>query len=249
MNGIARALLAAAVLIGLTGGAAWLAHRPWFDLKRIELRSAGETGLRHVSAPVVRAATAGRISGNFFTVRLDEVRRVFEGVPWVARVSVRRVWPNRLRVTVAEHRAVGLWSDGRLLASDGRLFVANPAEAEVEGMLVQFDGPPQYAAEALRRYRSFSELLMPLGLTITAVDVSDRLSWTVSTASGQRFEMGRDEPAGRLDQRTRLLVASYRSVVERMGEAPTRIDLRYENGLAVVAKAGARPGSARAKKP
>ncbi|MCL6547785.1 MAG: type II secretion system F family protein [Alicyclobacillus sp.] len=62
MNGVraiewgARALLAAALALAAGGAALWLAQRPWFDLRRIEVR--GE--LRHTNGAAVRAAVAGR---------------------------------------------------------------------------------------------------------------------------------------------------------------------------------------------
>src|ERR1700731_882694 len=123
------ALVADAAL--LAGGALTLklAQSPRFDFRRIEI--AGD--VRHIRRAAVRDAISGRLAGNYFTIRLDQARRAFETLPWVAQVSVRRIWPNRLRVTLTEHRALGEWNDGRLLSDAGVLFVANPAEAEADG--------------------------------------------------------------------------------------------------------------------
>jgi cell division protein FtsQ len=219
----------------------WVLHRPWFDFKRIELRG----DLAHISAASVRAAIAGRIRGNFFTVGLDDVRRAFESVPWVAAASVRRAWPDRLVVTIREHRALGLWRDGRLLSDTGRLFVANLAEAEVYGPLAQFDGPESMAGEAVRRYYEIAARLAPLSLAIAGVEISDRASWSVVTESGQRFELGRDDPPGRLSERLVLLAMAYPRVTAQLGGPPKRIDLRYPNGLA--AAAGRTAGNAARK--
>ncbi len=231
----ARALLAAAVALAAAGAALWLAQRPWFDLRRIEVR--GE--LQHVSGAAIRAALAGRLRGNFFTMRLDEVQRVFETVPWVAAASVRRAWPDRLVVTLSEHRAVGVWSDGRILSDQGRLFVANVAEAELHGPLPQFDGPAEFAAEAAQRLREFSALLAPLALTIEAVRISERAAWSLETSAGAtagpRFELGRDDPPGRLAERVAAIVAHYPLVVARLSGPPARIDARYPNGFAAAA--------------
>jgi len=43
----------------------------------------------------------------FFTADLDAVRAAFESVPWVRKAMVRREWPNKLIVTVEEHRGIG----------------------------------------------------------------------------------------------------------------------------------------------
>jgi cell division protein FtsQ len=234
----ARVCVLSAVLVALGAAAIWLMRRPVFDLKEIELRG----DLTHVSRATVRASIAGRISGNFFTVKLEDVRRAFEAVPWVATASVRRAWPDRLVVTLLEHRALGLWSDGRLLSDNGRLFVANPAEAEIYGPLVQFDGPEAFAAEAVRRYYELAARLAPLALGVSAIEISERASWAITTDAGQRFELGRDEPAGTLSQRIVVLVAAYPRVAAQLGAAPKRIDLRYPNGLA--AAGGKTPGTA-----
>lgn len=233
MNMLTRLCMLAAGLIVLGGAATWVMHRSWFDLRGIELRG----DLSHVSSATVRASIAGRISGNFFTARLEDIRRAFEAVPWVAAASVRRAWPNRLIVTLREHRALGIWSDGRLLSDSGRLFAANLAEAEMYGPLAQFDGPEAFAGEAVRRYYEFAARLAPLSLGVNGVEISERASWAVTTDAGQRFELGRDEPAGRISERIVVLVAAYPRVSAQLGAPPVRIDMRYSNGLAAAGKA------------
>jgi cell division protein FtsQ len=231
MNLLARLCLLATTLVVLGGMATWFINRSWFDLRRIELRG----DLTHVSSATVRASIAGRIRGNFFTTRLEDVRRAFEAVPWVAAASVRRAWPNQLVVTLREHRALGIWSDGRLLSDSGRLFVANLAEAEIFGPLALFDGPESAASEAVRRYYELLARFAPLSLGVSGVEISSRESWAVTTDGGQRFELGRDEPAGRLSERIVLLVAAYPRISAQLGGPPKRIDMRYQNGLAAAA--------------
>jgi cell division protein FtsQ len=223
--------LATALLLG--GAAARLIRLPAFDLRQIELRAADGGALRHVNANTVRAATLGRLSGNFFTMSLDDARRVFELVPWVAAVSVRRAWPNRLVVTIAEHRAIAVWDDGRLLADSGVLFVANVAEAELTGPLPQVDAPARFAAEVARRLPQFEGRLAPLGLAIESVEVSERAGWTLRADGGPALELGRDEPPGRLDERLALVATHYPTLAAQLGAEPVRIDARYPAGFAV----------------
>jgi len=231
----ARALLAAALALAAVGAALWLAQRPWFDLRRIEVRG----DLRQVSGAAIRAAVAGRLRGNFFTIRLDEARRVFETMPWVAAASVRRGWPDRLVVILTEHRPLGVWGDGRILSDRGRLFVANVAEGELYGPLPEFDGPAEFAAEAARRFYEFSAALAPLALTVDAVRISERAGWALETSAGDtagpRLELGRDDPPGRLAERIAAIVAHYPVVLARLSGPPARIDARYPNGFAAAA--------------
>jgi cell division protein FtsQ len=233
MRRTAALIFAAAILLLLAGAAGWLVQRPWFDLRHIELRAADGQALRHVNTNTFRAATVGRLSGNFFTLSLEDARRVVESVPWVAAVSLRRAWPDRLVVTLTEHRAVAIWDDGRLLADSGRLFIANVAEAEVDGTLPQVEAPPRFAVEVARRLPQFLAQAGSLGKVIEAVEVSDRASWTLRADSGVTIEIGRDDPPGRLDDRLALIVNHYPTVAAHVGAEVLRIDARYPKGFAI----------------
>jgi len=228
MRWATAALLAASAALAVGALALKAAHSPRFDFRRIEI--VGD--VRHVSRAAVRAAIAGRVSGNYFTIRLDQVRRAFETLPWVAQVSVRRIWPNRLRVTLTEHRALGEWGDGRLVSDGGVLFEANPAEAEADGPLVSFAGPPAAAPDAVSRFHDFSALLAPLQLRVAGVRISDRASWSLTTDPPVQFELGRDDPPGRLQRRLAAVVAAWPVVTARLDGPAGRVDARYSNGFA-----------------
>jgi cell division protein FtsQ len=240
MNSLAVLCATLAALIVVGGALFWLAQRPYFRLRAIDVRG----DLQHVTSASVRAAIAGKLKGNFFTMRLDDTRRVLESVPWVAQASVRRVWPDRLHVTLVEHRALGVWSDGRLLSDAGELFVANPAEAEIYGPLPVFEGPVAAARDAARRYYEFAALLAPLGMRVASIDVSERRSWAVDAAgsdgSAMRLELGRDTEAMQVHDRLAQIVAAYPMVAARVGGVPQTIDARYPNGLAATPPAKTR---------
>lgn len=241
MHRAAALSLAVAIALFAAAAAGWFFQRSWFDLRHIELLAADADGLRHVNAHAVRTAAVGRLTGNFFTMRLEEARRVFESVPWVAAVSLRRAWPDRLVVTLAEHRAIAVWDDGRLLSDSGQLFVANVAEAEVHGPLPQVDAPPRFSVEVAHRLPQFAAQAASLGLTLEAIEVSDRASWTLRTDSGLAIEVGRDDPPGRLDERLALLVSHYPTMAAQAGADLLRIDARYPQGFAVAAAARKKP--------
>jgi cell division protein FtsQ len=241
MQRAAAWICAAALALLAAGAAGWLMQRPWFDLRRVELRAADGPGLRHVNANTVRAATLGRLSGNFFTMRLEQTRRVFESVPWVAAVSLRRAWPDRLVVTVTEHRAVAIWDDGRLLSDRGQLFVANVAEAELDGALPQVDAPPRFSVEVARRLPHLAAQTAALGLDLDGVVVSERAGWMLRTAGGPAIDIGRDDPPGRLDERLDRVVAHYPAVTAQLGTDLLRIDARYPQGFAVATASRRKP--------
>jgi cell division protein FtsQ len=225
---LTRALLAGALVSAAGAGIVWVAQRPQFDFHRIEV--VGD--LRHVSRAAIRGAIAGHLAGNFFTMRLTDSRAAFETIPWVASASVRRVWPDRLVVNMVERRALGIWSDGRVLSDTGLLFDGNPAEAELDGAQVEFSGPPRFAAEAVQKLQAFSAALGALQGPITAVAISDRASWTIRTGAGQTLDLGRDDPPGSVQGRLVAIAANYPAVVAQLNGPPMHIDARYHNGFA-----------------
>jgi cell division protein FtsQ len=160
------------------------------------------------------------------------VRRSFEQVPWVRRAHVRRIWPNQLHVTLEEHRALAVWGDGRLVNDRGELFSASLAEAEDDGPLLEFSGPPGSELQVMRRWAQLTQQLASLSMTPQAVQLSDRYAWTVRTADGMTLLIGREQGVA-LDDRVARWVAAYPQVAARISHPIRTVDLRYPHGFAV----------------
>ena len=90
LNTTANGLMAFVLVVCVAAGVWWVSQRPMFDLRTVTVESVDAKGLRHVNYLTLRAGTQNRIKGNFFTSNLENVRGVFESVPWVRRASVRR---------------------------------------------------------------------------------------------------------------------------------------------------------------
>src|SRR5664279_5824074 len=104
-NATAAALAFIAMLLVVATVLLWLARQPFFAIRSISVD--GDVGRNSVST--IRANAAPKLAGNFLTLDLGSVRRAFETVPWVRHAVVQRVWPNRLRVRLEEHRPVAIW--------------------------------------------------------------------------------------------------------------------------------------------
>lgn len=229
MRRLTRAMVLASLCVVAATAIAWVGQRPRFSFHRIVVT--GE--LRHVNRADVRAALAGRLRGNFFTMHLAATRRAIETVPWVQSASVRRVWPDSLWIRIEERRALGVWDDGRLLSDQGVLFEGNEAEAEVDGANLQFSGPPSMATEINAALSQLNTSLNAMQLHLAGIDLSERGSWTVKSDDGREFILGRDDPPGSVGQRLAGIARAYPRVVAQLGAAPRRFDARYDNGFAV----------------
>jgi cell division protein FtsQ len=210
----------------------WLMRQPLFAVQSIRI----EGDLAHNSALTIRANAAPRLTGNFFTLDLAAGRRAFEAVPWVRQALVQRVWPNRLRVLLEEHRAAALWEGGgdaadKLVNSFGEVFEANLGDVEDEA-LPTLRGPEAAAAQMLTMLRRLGPVLAPMEARIDALDLSGRGSWRVELDSGAEIELGRgsdDEVIARAER----FVSTVTQVTSRYQRPVQYADLRHNEGYAV----------------
>ena len=247
MNAIANGLFGLCALLLVCGGVWFVVQRPMFTLAVIEVDGKqGETAdhaekspLRHVNALTIRNAALPHIKGNFFTANLDQVRAAFEMVPWVRRASVKREWPNKLIVSLEEHRSLGSWGeDGQLLSDKGELFTANFAEAEEDNDnndLIAFAGPEGSEKEVWARYHDFKQWFKTANLEPESVTYTKRYAWLVQLNNGITVQLGREQDGGVLKERVDRLLRVYPQLEARLPGQIESVDLRYPNGLALKA--------------
>lgn len=235
MNGVATGVYVLAGMALLAAGVLWLTRAPLFTLRAVQLD--GE--LQRNSVNTVRANAMPRLRGNFFSVDLKKSREAFEAVPWVRHAVVQRVWPNRLKVRLEEHRAAALWQgqndegsgSDRLVNSFGEVFDANIGDVEDEA-LPMFAGPDGSAAQMLALYRRLQPVLQRLDLDIETLHLSGRGSWRVELDNGATVELGRGSENEVL-ARTERFVRTVSQVTGRYHQPLVFADLRHTDGYAV----------------
>jgi cell division protein FtsQ len=233
MNATASVLFTGLALLLATALCWWAVRHPLFSVGGITVQ--GE--VQHNSAATLRANVAPQLRGNFFTVDLADTRRAFEAVPWVRRATVRREFPNRLRVALQEHHPVALWGEeggSKLVNSFGELFEANAGDVEVEG-LPRLAGPDDQARQVLAMYRAVTPLVEPLDLAVEGLELSGRGSWQLALDNGARVELGRGD-AAEVVPRLQRFVQTLTQVASRYSRRPESLvsaDLRYGDGYAL----------------
>ncbi len=232
---ISTALLAVGFCFAaLWTATSWALRHQVFAISRITVQG----DVQHHNEVTLRANVAPRLQGNFFTMDLSQTRAAFEAVPWVRRAVVRREFPNRLRVTLEEHRSAGFWgvdSESRLLNSFGEVFEANPGDAESQD-LPRLTGPDDQAAQVLAMYRSLNSLMTPMESSIDELELSSRGGWRMQLDSGAVIELGRGS-VDELRERTQRFLATLTQVIttyQRKGfESMESADLRHNAGYAI----------------
>ncbi len=231
MNGVASLLYLLVGVALLAAALLWLSRSPWLAIRVIQL----EGDLQRNNVSTIRANATPGLAGNLLSIDLDKARAAFEAVPWVRQATLRRVWPDRLAVRLAEHQAAALWldehGDERLVNDRGQVFVANVGDVE-DDLLPQFSGPEGSAAAMLSFYRRLTPLLAPLQAQVMALRLSGRGSWKVELDNGATLQIGRGSE-DELVARTERFVHSVGQVTGRYERELQHADLRHADGYAV----------------
>jgi cell division protein FtsQ len=220
--------LAAGILVGVAAlifGVVLLTmllRSPLAPLREVRVASA----LEHTSKQDIEQALRGRIAGNFFAVQTAEIRAGLQQLPWVRRVTVRRVWPDSIEVGIEEHVAFARWGNDALVNTHGERFAA-----KTDQVLPLFLAPAGHEAEVTLRYGSFTALLAPLGVVPERVVLSQRLAWQLRLSNGLHVMLGRD--GDQAEARLRRFVGAYEATLKGMQRKHEYVDLRYPNGFAL----------------
>lgn len=191
-----------------------------FPLRAI--RFDGDLG--HVREQDLQGVVSAELDGGLLLVDVARLRQAVEALPWVASASVRRVWPDALRITVTEQVPVAQWNEAGLLNGEAEVF---RPESRPDG-LPALAGPTGSEREVLTAWRWLTTRLAGIGERVTAVRLDARRAWTVELAGGTTLVLGRAHTESRIE---RLIDTWTR--LDMAGRTPRVIDLRYPNGYAV----------------
>ena len=230
LRSLTSALFYLSTFAALCGATYYAVHLPGlFPLYSVRLDSAPQ----RIDAAQVLQVVRTEARGNFFTVDIERLRSALEKLPWVQSVTIRRVYPGRLAVKLAEHQVLARWNHSALVNVQGEIF-----NGRSEQPLADFIGQSGDSVELALRYVQFGKLLAPLNLQVAQIVLSPRHAWQLHLSNGLVLELGREE----MQQRLARFVAVYPYSLALQGaedrgqrtEGAVRyVDLRYRNGFAV----------------
>jgi len=174
----------------------------------------------------VETALQQYIGRGFFSFDIHELQQILQADSWTDSVSVRRIWPDKLRVMIEEKKPVARWDDEHLLSDSAKVYAADTrpfshlpvvhaANHQPVWVLQQF-----YRLEA--RFNSVKEHLV-------ALHADSRGALNIELINGLQIRLGR----GNIDHKIDRLVNIYQQQILPRREKIQRLDLRYSNGFAV----------------
>jgi len=167
------------------------------------------------------------VIGGFFSLDVDRLRERILNNPWIASVSVRRIWPDSIRVSIREQDAIAFWGDHALLNDKADIFAPEVLPAGVS--MVRLDGPIGTEAAVLEKYSVLKDVFDVIGIKLKSVEMNDRRAWKVKTDQDVVIHLGRDD----LFAKMKRFHAAYNSSLGRDWPQIAEVDLRYTNGLTV----------------
>lgn len=181
----------------------------------------------YLKVPELKNVIIQNIRGGFFSLNTHKLQSALMVLPWVSNVSIRRMWPDKLEITIAEQQPLARWNETQLISKLGILFT--PPIATIPKDLPQLQGLNNNEKVVFARFKQFNQLLKPLRIKITALRVSDRKAWFLVLNNHIQVYLGHED----IDQRFKKLVQFYQKIIGNRGDRVDHIDLRYPNGLAI----------------
>lgn len=198
----------------------WMLARPVGQVSIYgEVRFIDQQALQERSLPWLQEA--------FWRVDLGGLSRALEEDPWLRQASVTRHWPNEIAIHLEEREAWARWNDEALLDPQGEAFY--PANAAAQDLPLHFFSEADALQETLVFYRHLDEVLKPLGLQVSQLQLEPRGAWRLKLDTGVTLMLGRDNIEKRMN---RFLWVWSQWSEEQQARVKT-LDARYPNGLAV----------------
>jgi cell division protein FtsQ len=176
------------------------------------------------------------INGNYFTVDLGGIERALEQVPGIYQATVRRIWPDRLRVTVQPSTALAEWQGFNQHGDPVERALINLSPDVLVTVVPRLAGSAGRQRQVLKMYLDTAKLLHSVGLEVARLRQGENGEWRAEVQFDSKrpdalimLLLGRHHPVSRVKRFTRVFSLA---LSERVSEL-ARVDLRYERGLAV----------------
>jgi cell division protein FtsQ len=169
------------------------------------------------------------IGRGFFSLDIHELQQTLHANSWTDSVSVRRIWPDKLRVMIKEKKPVARWDDEHLLSDSAKVY---PADTGSFSHLPVVHAASHQPAWVLQQFYQLEARFNSVDERLVALHADSRGALNVELINGLQIKLGR----GNIDHKIDRLVNIYQQQILPRREQIQRLDLRYSNGFAVAWK-------------
>jgi len=223
--------LSAVLFTVFIGG--WIVVGWMEDAQRLPLSKLVVTGERHYTRndDIRQSILALGPPGTFMTQDVNIIQQQIERLPWIKQASVRKQWPDELKIHLVEYVPIARWNDQHMVDAQGNAFSV-PAERAAKQTLPMLSGPEGSEGEVLQGYREMGDVLAKDKFTLKEAAMTARRSWQLTLNNGIKLNLGRGDTMKRLSRFVELY-----PVLQQQEQADNKrisyVDLRYDSGAAV----------------
>ena len=223
--------LLAVLLTVFFGG--WMVLGWMEDAQRLPLSKLVVTGERHYTRndDIRQSILALGAPGTFMTQDVNIIQSQIERLPWIKQASVRKQWPDELKIHLVEYVPIARWNDQHMMDADGNAFSV-PSDRTSKQLLPMLSGPEGSESEVLQSYRAMGQVLAKSKFTLKEAAMTARRSWQLTLSNGIKLNLGRDDTMKRLDRFVELYPVLQQQA-QADGKRISYVDLRYDSGAAV----------------
>lgn len=203
------------------------------DAQRLPLSKLVVTGERHYTRndDIRQSILALGAPGTFMTQDVNIIQSQIERLPWIKQASVRKQWPDELKIHLVEYVPIARWNDQHMMDTDGNAFSV-PSDRTNKQILPMLYGPEGSESEVLQGYRDMGQVLAKDKFTLKEAAMTARRSWQVTLSNDIKLNLGRGDTMKRLARFVELYpVLQQQAQVDR--KEISYVDLRYDSGAAV----------------
>jgi cell division protein FtsQ len=200
------------------------------DPETLPIKNVGVAGeFSHLSPAALQGRVSDVVRGGFFSVNVDMIQEALLQEPWIQEVSVKRVWPDRITVTIREQVPIARWGEAGLLNAEAEIFSPDPATFPAS--LPVLSGPGNTSRQVMDSFRRIQDIL-PAGIRLQQLTLSERRSWELKLENGPVIRLGKTAIIKRLQKLLEFLPADNVGSMDQI----EYIDMRYTNGFALMKK-------------
>ncbi|ADO49874.1 cell division protein FtsQ [[Enterobacter] lignolyticus] len=203
------------------------------DAQRLPISKLVVTGERHYTRndDIRQTILALGSPGTFMTQDVNIIQSQIERLPWIKQASVRKQWPDELKIHLVEYVPIARWNDQHMVDADGNAFSV-PADRASKQNLPMLYGPEGSENEVLQGYRDMGQVLAKGKFSLKVAAMTARRSWQLTLSNDIKLNLGRGDTMKRLERFLELYPVLQQQA-QTDGKRISYVDLRYDSGAAV----------------
>jgi cell division protein FtsQ len=233
VNAVTSVLFGVFLFLIVLSGIEYILKNKIKNLNAISIKG----NILHSDISSIRNNITSNVSGNFYSINLNQTKQIFENIPWINQAVVKRVYPSQIEVKLSEYKSKAIWGareDMKLVDETGAIFEANTEDDEYD-LMPQLIGPEGQGKLMLDMYEDVSTALGPLNVKLKILELNARGSWVAILEGGAHFELGRGNVFDIINRINKFSVGAEQ-ILKKLNKKIMDIqyiDLRHSDGYAL----------------